>query len=537
LPPCAELCGASTPPKDVFGIVGTIVDGRYHVQRVVGEGGFGVAYKALHVRFGSSIALKVLKLPAGMPIDERRVLVDRFVAEGKVLFELSGLHASIVRALETSTLTTSTGEIAPFLVLEWLEGFCLDVALQARRTTQSPAMTVPDSLGILSDPAEGLSVAHARGVAHRDIKPGNLFLSNVDGRVKTRVLDFGLAKIISDSPSVTALLADTAGSPCPFTPAYGAPEQWLRRLGATGPWTDVYGLALTFVEMVAGRSALQGNDSAQLMAACLDEAVRPTPRSLGIDVGDAMESVLRKALSIDPRDRYLDMRSFWSALCQAARWKPSQEALSVDWLRLPSSRRSAPSDVSVSPATAPLHPPTTSSSRLDNPSVNTTSTGSCVRSPVRSAGSASPGSEGGRGEGSRRSRLRARGWATWTIAALAGLVPIVAAALSASPSGTTTDVVAASGDQPAPRRDRDSTPVVSDGLAPPAPSMVVLAPDRNAPSPLRATPRRPRHRPMVPFKPATSSLSPSASASAILALPVPRDPHELMRDEALDYRR
>jgi serine/threonine-protein kinase len=86
-----------------------------------------------------------------------------------------------------------------------------------------------------------------------------------------------------------------------------------KRYGQTGTWTDVWGFALTMVEVLAGRAPLEG-DLQAVMGACLDDRQRPTPRSLGVDVGKAAEEAFLKALAVDPKDRYQDLGEFWDAL-------------------------------------------------------------------------------------------------------------------------------------------------------------------------------------------------------------------------------
>src|SRR5690606_21786456 len=102
----------------------------------------------------------------------------------------------------------------------------------------------------------------------------------------------------------------TGASVQAFTARYGAPEQFSRRYGATGPWTDVFSLALVFVEAVTNRHALDGTDAAQLFVAAADPERRPTLRNLGYPAPDAIEEVLSRALAVDPRERYASAADF-----------------------------------------------------------------------------------------------------------------------------------------------------------------------------------------------------------------------------------
>src|SRR5205814_9421755 len=92
-------------------------------------------------------------------------------------------------------------------------------------------------------------------IVHRDLKPENIFIAKVHGRELTKILDFGIAKAKS---AATQLVGQQSANESPlaaFTPAYGAPDQWVpKRYGQTGPWTDVWGLAITVVEAVSGHA-------------------------------------------------------------------------------------------------------------------------------------------------------------------------------------------------------------------------------------------------------------------------------------------
>jgi serine/threonine-protein kinase len=314
---------------DRFKLVGTVVDGRYRVQAVAGEGGYSVVYRAFHLSFESAIALKVLKLPTDLSIEARKAKAAEFRREGKVLFGLSSLHASIVKPFEAGVVALYDGSLAPYLALEWLNGVSLAQEIKYRRQKAIEPMGLQEVLELLDAPARALALAHAAGVVHRDIKPGNLFATLQSGGRRVKILDFGIAKILGDTTSTTTHLTDANGSCSSFTPMYAAPEQWLRRLGATGPWTDVHAWALVAVELLTGKAPLAGEESAQFMAACLDATVRPTPTTLGFDVGGEVEAVFARGLAVNPRERFTDLGAFWTALSFAARWSPGQVPMPV----------------------------------------------------------------------------------------------------------------------------------------------------------------------------------------------------------------
>jgi serine/threonine-protein kinase len=304
-------------------LTGYVIGGRYHVERRIGEGGFSVTYKALHLALDVSVAIKVLKLPARLTAEHKSAFIQHFREEGKLLFRLGSLHPAITRSFDAGTVEGPDGAEVPFIAMEWLDGVSLEAELQARRGGPSSIFPLAEALQCLRDAVTGLAVAHDEGIAHRDVKPGNIFLLRRSAAITSKILDFGVAKVLGQWPTLTGQIDDTTGHPSAFTPAYGAPEQWLRRLGATGPWTDVYALALVLVEMLSGRRALDGMEGPQLMAACLDAEARPTPRTLGCQVPNHVESVFARALALNPSDRQPNLRAFWSDLVRASGWQPT----------------------------------------------------------------------------------------------------------------------------------------------------------------------------------------------------------------------
>src|SRR5262249_41964087 len=154
--------------------------------------------------------------------------------------------------------------------------------------------------------------AHAQGVVHRDLNPSNVFVAHDrDGRPRLKVLDFGVAKVISDHALSLGPRAATLGLIRMFTPAYGAPEQFQESLGPILPYTDVYAFALMVVELLTDRTPIDGEHLGDISDRVLDPEHRPTPRALGVPVGSAVEQLMAKALSVDPNDRPGDVGQLW----------------------------------------------------------------------------------------------------------------------------------------------------------------------------------------------------------------------------------
>ncbi len=228
--------GVITDEDDRFGLVGTTIGEKYRVERVVGEGGFAVVYRARHQVWDEPVAVKCFTALANAPAELRQELLDQFVREGKLLTALSSHTAAIVQAKDIGNLTTAAGQWIPYMVLEWLDGRPLDAwlgqeASQPRRPSREP-LTV---YRLMDGPARALAHAHARGVAHRDIKPANFFILGdaLTPGVIIKILDFGIAKVMHVHAKNALHAPGTRITS--FTPAYGAPEQFDRRHGATGP--------------------------------------------------------------------------------------------------------------------------------------------------------------------------------------------------------------------------------------------------------------------------------------------------------------
>jgi serine/threonine protein kinase len=293
-------------PDDTFGLVGVRLDGKYDVEAVVAEGGFGVVYRAMHRALQKPVAVKVLKTPPTVPESARAEFINKFVFEARVIARLE--HPGIVRVLDFGGGLLPSGGAAPWLVLEWIDGQTLDDDLDTRRFQAGRAPA--EALAMLRPIFEALALAHDEGIAHRDIKPANVMLARTRRGVEARLLDFGIAKAMGDDEHSSSGHTATQSVLRAFTLAYAAPEQ----LGGTrtGPWTDVHALALLLVEMLTNSAPLSGEDSTALSADVLSP-VRPTPAKFGLDVG-SWEPVFARALALRPSERFQHAGEFLRAL-------------------------------------------------------------------------------------------------------------------------------------------------------------------------------------------------------------------------------
>ncbi|MBM7115208.1 protein kinase domain-containing protein [Archangium primigenium] len=283
------LLGAVTPPTSppTRGLVpGQVVAERYRVEKWLGAGGTSTVYQALDLTKNQRVALKVLAVPHA---DD--ALVTRFRQEVQHARALE--HVNILHVFDVGF----DGE-RHFLTVELLEGKDLRQLMQERRPT------LADALRWLTHAAVALEHAHGHGVLHRDVKPGNLFITRT-GVLK--LMDFGLAKS-------THVMGTTAQGATLGTPEYMAPEQVM---GAppVSPATDLYALGVVAYELFTGQLPFRHSQPVPLMFLHVQEAPVP-PRHLSPDLPEPFEHLVLKLMQKRPEDRYPSATELRAALAK-----------------------------------------------------------------------------------------------------------------------------------------------------------------------------------------------------------------------------
>ena len=315
--PAEVILVAPVPPpvKDPLGLVGSVIESRYKIEALVGEGGSAFVYRANHEQAGTPVAIKFLH-SFGLEDEAMReaMLVD-FLQEGRLIAELSARSSAIVQARDLGVLRRPNSPPIPYLVLEWLPGRTLDEVIVAETNAGKPPRNLADSVAFLEPIATAIGLAHERLIVHRDIKPENMLVIEESTTMRIKLLDFGIAKVMEKR---FAGLHHTGTNTSAFTPHYGAPEQFSKTYGETGPWTDVFAMALVVLEVMrGGRRAFRGDDYMELARQSCDESQRPTPATLKLSVPDAVEAVFQRALAVQSTLRYPSMKEFWAALVGA----------------------------------------------------------------------------------------------------------------------------------------------------------------------------------------------------------------------------
>ena len=272
-----------------------VLSGRYRIDEPIGRGGMASVYRGYDLTLGREVAIKILD----RELADDNAFRTRFRLEAQAASRMA--HPTIVRVYDAGedSLTTPDGTVrpVPFIVMELVQGRLLKDIISAGPVPVTDAVRYVD--GIL----EALEYSHRAGVVHRDIKPGNVMVTDA-GQVK--VMDFGIARAVSDSSSTVAETTQILG-----TAAYFSPEQ--AKGEPVDARADVYSTGVVLYELLTGRQPFRGDSPVAVAYQHVSEAPVP-PSEVNDTVPRALDTVALRALAKDPFQRYQDAAGFREAL-------------------------------------------------------------------------------------------------------------------------------------------------------------------------------------------------------------------------------
>jgi len=289
-----------------------VIAGRYELGQLIGRGGMAEVYSGVDTRLGRTVAIKLLK--ADLAADSS--FEARFRQEAQASARMA--HPTIVRVYDAGDEITVDGNGVerhlPYIVMELVRGDVLRDILRQRKLTQQEAIAY--ATGVLT----ALEFSHAAGVIHRDIKPANVMITESNA---IKVMDFGIARAVSDS---SATLAQTNG--IVGTAQYFSPEQ--ARGETVDNRTDLYSTGVLLYEMLTGRPPFTGDTAVSVAYQHVSETA-PSPSVVNSSISLAIDSVVMKSLSKERNQRFQSASEFRSALAAAvlgqsvATWSDDQQ--------------------------------------------------------------------------------------------------------------------------------------------------------------------------------------------------------------------
>ncbi|MEP7121476.1 MAG: serine/threonine-protein kinase [Byssovorax sp.] len=291
--PRVPLTDEPAPAPAIY-VPGDVIDGKYRLTRIIGRGGMGAVWLAHNLPLDMDVAVKLIRRDRTAP-----EAAGRLLQEARAAARLK--HPSIVRVFDFGE--SEQGD--PFIVMELLNGESF-AAILRRKKRLSPAIAVQTLLPV----ASALASAHSKGIVHRDLKPDNvLLITDESGALVPKVVDFGIAKLLSNDPDRPFTLAgEVLGSP-----DYMSPEQ-ARGADNVGEATDIWAFSVVLYESVAGRRPFEGPNYNSLIAAILTNDPPPIDK-----LSDpALWAILQRGLTKNVAVRWASMRELGAALAQWA---------------------------------------------------------------------------------------------------------------------------------------------------------------------------------------------------------------------------
>jgi len=281
-------------------MLGYIIDRKYEVNSVIGYGGMGVVYKVKHLILGRYFAIKVIHPYLAADVRNRR----RFQREAQAASRLT--HPNLATVFDWDIMEDGR----PYIVMYYIDGVKLSELIRVRKTVDTSSW-----ISIFMQICDALTHAHANGVLHRDLKPGNVILSKADDASHfVKIVDFGIAKILTPSPSESKDL--TKSGEVFGSPFYMSPEQCLGK--ALDVRSDIYGLGVVMYECFTGSVPFSGESLYDTMSKHVKEA--PAPFNFvdpGNNVSPDLEEIVLRCLRKTADERYQSMGSLKRALVLA----------------------------------------------------------------------------------------------------------------------------------------------------------------------------------------------------------------------------
>ncbi|MBT8492445.1 MAG: protein kinase [Deltaproteobacteria bacterium] len=269
-------------PEDKLQLPEGMTVGDYEITGVLGEGGMGTVYSAVHPLIGKKAAVKVIS--AGLCQDANAV--NRFIQEARSVNHIG--HPNIVDVFNFGRLDDGRS----YFIMEWLQGQDL-----AERLFEDEPVELRESILILAQVADALEAAHKNGIVHRDLKPENVFLIDVHGQKSlVKLLDFGIAKLAKGNVP----MASTRTGMMMGTPGYMSPEQ--ARGKDIDHRTDIYALGALAYIMMTGQPPFEADNAMDLVMMHLSNEV-PPPKDINPEVPDALGDLILALLAKEADDR------------------------------------------------------------------------------------------------------------------------------------------------------------------------------------------------------------------------------------------
>lgn len=274
--------------------------GRYEIRSLIGRGGMAEVHQAYDTLLSRVVAIKMLRID----LAKDTVFLTRFRREALASASLN--HENIVQVYDTGeqvvTAPDGTEVHVPYIVMELVEGHTVHQLL-----TDGQPVPINEAVEIMSGVLNALEYSHKRGLVHRDIKPGNVMLTN-SGKIK--VMDFGIARALEDSGQTMTSTDAVVG-----TAQYLSPEQ--ARGETVDTRSDLYSCGCMLFELLTGRAPFKG-DSAVSVAYQHVAEMPPLPSSIAADISPELDRMVMKSLAKRPEERYQDAASMRSDMVRAA---------------------------------------------------------------------------------------------------------------------------------------------------------------------------------------------------------------------------